>query len=58
MKKTWSKPQLVVLHRDKAEAVLAICKVSAPPGPNGPTSINWGVCYQLPCQACSTHVGS
>ena len=57
MKKAWSKPQLVVLHRGNAEAVLAICKLASPG--SGPTSVN-SACYVLaaPCSKCNAQVGS
>jgi hypothetical protein len=57
MKKIWSKPELVILQRDKAEAVLALCKQTS--GSSGPTSVNSG-CYQIaaPCTKCNAQVGS
>ena len=57
MKKAWSKPQLVVLQRGNAEAVLAICKLLS--GSSGPTTTNSG-CNVLaaPCSKCNSQVGS
>jgi len=57
MKKAWSKPQLVVLQRGNAEAVLAICKIAS--GSSGPTTTNSG-CNVLaaPCSKCNAQVGS
>jgi hypothetical protein len=59
MKKVWSKPQLIVLHRDKAEAVLAVCKTSFNP-PSGPTTMYVSACYQIGagCVACSSQAAS
>jgi hypothetical protein len=55
MKKEWFKPQLIVLHRDNAEAVLALCKLAS--GPSGPTTQNSG-CWALPCSKCNAQTGS
>jgi hypothetical protein len=59
MKKPWSKPQLIVLHRDTAEAVLAVCKTSFNP-PSGPTTSHLSACYQVSagCVACSAQAAS
>jgi hypothetical protein len=57
MKKAWSKPQLIVLHRDTAEAVLAVCKHTSTYG--GPTNADT-YCYALsaPCVVCSAQGAS
>jgi len=58
MKKAWSKPQLVVLHRGKEEAVLALCMMVSPKP--GPTTGYASACYNLgiPCTVCESQSGS
>lgn len=57
MKKPWSKPTLIVLHRDTAEGVLAICKLAS--GSSGPTTQNSGCnVTAAPCLKCRALVGS
>jgi len=57
MKRTWSKPELIVLHRDTAEAVLAMCK-GASTG-TGSTTMFPG-CNQTaaPCTKCNAQAAS
>lgn len=58
MKKAWSKPELIVLHRDKAEAVLALCKLGT--SSFGPTTAVDSRCYAVItiCDPCSALTGS